>query len=266
MTNELTLDKPCRRGDRGRSVQQVQEWLTLHEVAGNIEIDGDFGRITESAVKEFQARTGLPVTGVVEAATFAALVAPMKAALAPIPPQGRSLGELTAAYAWQHLRQHPREVGGPNRGPWVRLYMDGNDGPDFLWCAGFATYCLRAAAEALKVPMPLPRTFSCDVLGMAARKQGRLLVEPLSPEQRRRITPGSIFLVRKTASDWTHTGIIVSANETELRTIEGNSNDEGSREGFEVCLRTRGYSRVDIALAESRAAVLDIPVTASVGD
>lgn len=258
MTNELTLDKPCRRGARGGPVQQVQEWLNLHGIAGNIEMDGDFGRITEAALKKFQARARLPVTGVVDAATFAALVAPMKAALAPIAPRGRSLGELTVAYAQQHLRQHPREVGGANKGPWVRLYMDGHDGPEFLWCAGFATYCLRAAAEALKVPMPLPRTYSCDVLGMAARKQGRLLVEPLTPEQRRRITPGSLFLVRKTGSDWTHTGIIVSASERELRTIEGNSNDEGSREGLEVCLRSRGYSRVDIALCDARSAVQEL--------
>jgi hypothetical protein len=249
------LDKPCRRGERGRPVQQVQEWLTLHESAGNIEIDGDFGPMTEAALKRFQARAGLPVTGVADAATFAALVAPMKAALAPIAPRGRSLGELTAAYAQQHLRQRPREVGGANKGPWVRLYMDGHDGPEFLWCAGFATWCLRAAAEALKVPMPLPRTFSCDVLGVAARKQGRLLVEPLTPEQCRRITPGSLFLVRKTASDWIHTGIIVSATERELLTIEGNSNDEGGREGHEVCLRSRGYSRLDIAPCDSPPAV-----------
>ncbi|MGH8565940.1 MAG: hypothetical protein ACREXW_18380 [Gammaproteobacteria bacterium] len=29
------------------------------------------------------------------------------------------------------------------------------------------------------------------------------------------------------------------------RTIEGNTNDDGSREGYEVCARTRDYNEMD---------------------
>jgi peptidoglycan hydrolase-like protein with peptidoglycan-binding domain len=249
MQSELTLDKAYRRGDRGRGVKQVQEWLNLHGIT--VGIDSDFGPKTEQALKQFQTKAGLPATGVADAATFDKLVAPMKAALAPIAPNGRSLGELEVAYAEQHLRQHPREVGGQNCGPWVRLYLDGKEGTPWAWCAGFATYCMRQAAAALNVPeraLPLPRTYSCDALGEAARRQQRLLVEPSTREQRSRIKPGSLFLRRTSASDWNHTGIIVSATDTEIRTIEGNTNDDGSREGYEVCARTRGYKGLDIAL------------------
>jgi hypothetical protein len=33
-----------------------------------------------------------------------------------------------------------------------------------------------------------------------------------------------------------------------MSTIEGNTNDEGSREGHEVCARTRGYDGEDFVL------------------
>lgn len=36
-----------------------------------------------------------------------------------------------------------------------------------------------------------------------------------------------------------HTGIIESVENDNIHTIEGNSNDEGSREGYEVCRRVR---------------------------
>jgi hypothetical protein len=52
-------------------------------------------------------------------------------------------------------------------------------------------------------------------------------------------------LVRNTPSDWTHTGIVVSTSAETFKTIEGNTNDDGSREGYEVCARTRGYSNMD---------------------
>ena len=41
-----------------------------------------------------------------------------------------------------------------------------------------------------------------------------------------------------------HTGIIESIKEDILYTIEGNTNDTGSREGYEVCRRTRKKSAI----------------------
>jgi hypothetical protein len=36
-----------------------------------------------------------------------------------------------------------------------------------------------------------------------------------------------------------HTGIVERVVGTKIHTIEGNTNDEGSREGYEVCRRKR---------------------------
>ncbi len=59
------------------------------------------------------------------------------------------------------------------------------------------------------------------------------------------MTPGSFFLNRRTPDDWTHVGIVTEAADGSFKTIEGNTNDEGSREGYEVCARNRGYKKRD---------------------
>jgi hypothetical protein len=55
--------------------------------------------------------------------TFSALIYFIKEALKPIDPSNRTARQLVVAYARQHLKQNPVEVGGENKGPWVRLYM-----------------------------------------------------------------------------------------------------------------------------------------------
>ncbi|MCP3064954.1 peptidoglycan-binding protein [Myxococcus sp. K38C18041901] len=244
--SEVELGKVLRRGEESPGVRRIQEWLTLSGFA--VAIDGDFGPATEAALKRFQAKVGLPVSGVADAATFERLTGPLRAALATIPPAGRTLGTLTVAYAAQHLRQMPREVGGRNRGPWVRLYLDGNEGASFCWSAGFATFCLNQAARTLGTPMPLERTFSSDLLAAQGRARERFVSSLSAPPDRARIRPGSLFLRRRTPGDWSHAGIVTEVDEETFQTIEANTNDEGAHEGYEVCARTRGFKNVDFVV------------------
>jgi hypothetical protein len=58
--------KPFKIGSKGEEIKKVQEIL-------NIKVDGDFGPLTEKAVKAFQKKSSLPVTGVVDHATLKAL-------------------------------------------------------------------------------------------------------------------------------------------------------------------------------------------------
>jgi hypothetical protein len=146
------------------------------------------------------------------------------------------------------LVQHPQEVGGENRGPWVRLYTQGREGKDSPWCAGFATFILEQACLAGGVASPLPRTLACD--DMQARAGDRFLSQP-KPSQRKRITPGSLFLRPNPPGAkprYAHTGIVVQAEADTFKSIEGNTNDEGSAEGFEVCARVHGYRGLDFVV------------------
>ena len=250
---ELTLGATLRRGDRGPDVKRVQEWLWLHDF--RLQPDGIFGPATEAEVKRFQTAQERSADGVVTPALFARMVAPMHAALRPLAPRGRSFGALVVAYARQHLRQAPREVEGDNRGPWVRLYMRGNEGAEWPWCAGFVSYCVQQAARALGGKAPLPYTFSCDRLADAAMR-AELFVDGSTPGASARVRPGSLFLVRRARNDWQHVGIVTARTTTTFRTVEGNTNDEGSANGHEVAERTRAYAGRDFILLHAAPANL----------
>jgi hypothetical protein len=67
------------RGDTGAPVAELQKMLNA--TGANLTVDGSFGPGTEAAVKTFQSSHVLPVTGVVDARTLAAL----KVASTPTP-------------------------------------------------------------------------------------------------------------------------------------------------------------------------------------
>jgi hypothetical protein len=244
--NENTMadsfTKSVRRGDRGKNVRLAQEWLTFHGFA--TVIDGIFGPATELATKTFQSANGLAASGVVNAPTQKAMLSAIEAVQQPIPAGGTSLDDLYIAYARRHLEQHPVEVGGQNRGPWVRLYMNGNEGPEWPWCAGFATWVLRQASRAKGETPPHAYGFSCDVLALKGREKGRF-VSVRQPADFPLVQPGCLFLVRRAQNDWNHIGIVESIIGEAMTTIEGNTNDQNSVDGFEVCRRTRSLAGKD---------------------
>jgi peptidoglycan hydrolase-like protein with peptidoglycan-binding domain len=59
-------------GDTGEAVCQAQRALRRTPNT-TLEVDGSFGPLTLTATKEFQQQVGLPATGVVDEATWAAL-------------------------------------------------------------------------------------------------------------------------------------------------------------------------------------------------
>ena len=245
---DAPFTQPLKPGDRGPAVKLLQEWLAHHHF--DTTIDGDFGVATESCVKAFQERNSLlVVSGIVDFATQNALLAPLAAATAPIPiaADTKTLAQLVVAYARQHLKQHPIEIGGENSGPWVRLYMDGNEGRQWPWCAGFTSFVLRQAAETAGVPMPHPFAFGCDFLAGVAQSNGRFL-RPKTAAELAAVKPGYLFLVRKTSNNWSHIGVVEAVQGEAILTIEGNTNDSGSAEGFEVCRRTRSIKDKDYLL------------------
>lgn len=244
--NELKLGRTLRRGDSGVEVKRLQEWLTLSGHA--LQPDGRFGPATELAVCRYQTAQNLPRDGLVSPECFARLVEPMVRCLAPLPaPPGMKLPTLVHRYAQQHLASSPREVGGQNRGPWVRLYMNGREGVQWRWCAGFACFCLRQACLKLRVEPPIALSYSCDLLATSAKQRG-CFVSGADVAARSHVEPGDFFLIRRDSDDWTHVGIVSSVYDEAFDTIEGNTNDEGSVEGGEVTMRTRSFDHRDFIL------------------
>ena len=242
MAEILSIAETIVRGSKQKKlIIIIQEWLCLH--GQSIKIDGDYGPATEIAVSNFQKNAGVMQTGKVDPLTFEKLVWPMKSlSQATLSANGGILSAVVEL-SLKYLAAHPVEVGGQNMGPWVRYFMDGYQGNGWPWCAGFNTLIVKQAARLCGISTSLPRTYSCDVLGMWAKNNGKFISG--TSGNLSAVKPGHLFLVRKSNNDWQHTGIVIEMTPEYCVTIEGNTNDEGSREGYEVCKRIRGFKTLD---------------------
>ncbi|MEJ2258733.1 MAG: peptidoglycan-binding domain-containing protein [Woeseiaceae bacterium] len=234
-------------GAKNLTVKRIQEWLNYHQFRTGV--DSDFGPATAECIRDFQAANGVATSGKVTAETWKLLVKPMRDALEVPDIAELSAPEAVLAVAERHITRHPIEIGGPNCGPWVRLYCKGNDGLSWAWCAGFVTLVMQQAYFYRQEKPPIEGSVSCDSLAAQA-KRANLFVSRSDLSSGRTdwdaLGACCIFLRRRTTTDWTHTGFAMSGHgqgrQIVFSTIEGNTNDEGSREGFEACRRTRSLN------------------------
>jgi len=242
MAEILSLTETIERGSKQKNlVSLVQEWLCVN--GQRIKVDGDYGPATQIAITGFQKIAGAVQTGKADPSTFDKLVLPLKSMTQVSLTNKTDLLSAVVELALKYLAVHPVEVGGQNMGPWIRFFMDGNQGESWPWCAGFDTYVVKQASALTGIKTALPRTYSCDVLGAWARNNGKL-VQGTSGNLSG-VKPGHLFLVRKSQGDWQHTGIVIEMGAEHCVTVEGNTNDEGSREGYEVCRRIRSFNSLD---------------------
>lgn len=236
-----------RRGSSGFDVMRLQGWLGLQ--GRGVSVDGDFGEATETAV--------FACLGVasVDGAGWSQLAAPLIQATSMMhrPEHDGAFGRAVITVAEHHLAEHPREIGGDNRGPWVRHYCRGYE---VAWCQGFASSIWDQAAEELDQRPPFALTLDGQwclyVPRMVdeARRAGLFLDGNTSTEQ---VPPGSMFFLRGGSHGYSHVGLVVKDNGSTIETIEGNTNDDGHPNGYEVCRRFRRRSSCDYGLAQSVA-------------
>lgn len=222
----LTLPAGLHIGSKCPAVKLLQEWLNFH--GETVAIDGDFGPKTAAALDRWRDQYGDDDDAALDAER---LVAPMTTALAAT----GSIIDIARGY----LEAGAREIGGNNRGMWVRLFTGGLDGDGYLWC-GYAT---RWWARQAGHPWAERISPSCDTTALNAVKDGRLLPHGSTP------SVGDLFLLYRLdgampgGRDYYHTGIVASVKTASYATIEGNSNDDGSSNGHEVAANWRTIHR-----------------------
>lgn len=260
----LQIKQPIRRGMSGLLVQMLQYWTCLHlaKLGSNanespvVACDGDFGPGTEAGVKMLQTKLGFAPDGVVTPEQWTKIVEPLRNALTKISPMPATLGEAVVAYADHHFVQRPREAGGENCGIWPLLYTDGQQGVDWPWCAAAATFLVNQAARDMGVPSPVSRTAGCTALAAEAKKKG-LLVDGDDKKALAAVKPGAVFLLRaepgnKAGRTHHHAGIVknieIKKDGATITAFEGNTNDDGSREGYEFIVRTRKINNMDFVI------------------
>jgi len=255
---ELLLKSPQQRNGTANSkkdIEKIQSWLNLyamqHPNAGTATgIDGDFGPATEKAVLNFQKFNNLPQTGSIDQMQFDLLTLPLQKAFEN-QITGSNLRELVLKVAQNHLQNRPFELvikNQTNTGPWVRSFMDGNEGTDWFWCMGFVQTVLDQAASLqgknFKTLMPL--TYSCDTVGTTGLQKKLLTRYQEARTNPQLVKPGDVFLLQKTPNDWYHTGIVTAIYGDVIETIEGNTNTDGSHNGNAVMNRIRNFKQSKI--------------------
>lgn len=131
---------------------------------------------------------------------------------------------LEKAQSQNGIQEEPRNS---NAGPAVEKYLKSVGlGKGFAWCMAFVYWSVKEACLELNVINPLTKTGG--VLAMYNAEPDLRVKDP---------EPGDIFIM-DFGKGTGHAGFVIKKLPNgKLQTIEGNTNDEGSREGYEVCIR-----------------------------
>jgi hypothetical protein len=96
------------------------------------------------------------------------------------------------------------------------------------WCMAFMYWIFREASKEMNIKTPLLKTGGV----LKAWQKAPAGIKVNDPQ------PGDIF-IQDHGHGLGHTGIVEGVDGDSVHTIEGNTNDTGSREGYEVCRRLR---------------------------
>jgi len=219
------------------AVMLVQQRLD-ERGCGPLPVNGKYGPATTRAVKLFQARfpdtQGHPlvVDGTVGPITWAALFG-APPVVVEAPPSLATAALAVAAGEIGQMEQPP----GSNRGPRVDEYVRAvglDPAGRFPWCAAFVYWCFARAATEAGVRNPVIRTGGVlDHWRRAAEKGVPRVTGTAAKGSPALVRPGFVF-VMDFGGGVGHTGFVKAVAGGHLLTIEGNTNDGGSREGVGV--------------------------------
>lgn len=125
-----------------------------------------------------------------------------------------------------------------NSGPMVDAYLQSVGlKPGYAWCQAFVHWCYQQAALQLKQQNPVVKT--AGVMDCWNKTAVQFKITNAAAQQHSDLVlPGYQILLSYGGGEG-HTGLIEKIEGRQLHTIEGNSNNNGSREGFEVVRRMR---------------------------
>lgn len=115
---------------------------------------------------------------------------------------------------------------GSNSGPVINKYLESVGlNPGYSWCMAFIYWCCKESN---------PNTQLVKTAGVLSQWN------EIPPEYKfDSPLPGDIFIM-DFGGGHGHTGFVEDVQGDIIHTIEGNSNEDGSREGYEVCRKPGG--------------------------
>ncbi|WP_330927269.1 peptidoglycan-binding domain-containing protein [Candidatus Sororendozoicomonas aggregata] len=250
------------QGDQSPEVKKIKEWLMLWELIDNdvsqaIELNEVFDEQATILVKATQKFLNLPVTGEVDAKTWSEFLMPLRNAFDLDVPQTMDLRQRMRYFASRHLQYHAAELLEDNIGPWVRSYMIGGyDGTRAYWCQAFASTILDQAFSSFDKCFTdyYINTDACEYLRRDARKHGLLYDHQAlkSGEYVPQIGDIVLYLIGD-KNEAHHTEIlyeVLDQQSGKMRTIGGNTNFVGSRNGVGVFLVDRNFLAQNVEIVK----------------
>ena len=108
----------------------------------------------------------------------------------------------------------------------------------YAWCQSFVYWCFLQAYGSAN---PVPKTGGVLVCWNDAIKSETLDTLDISDAKPELVLAGYQFVLKE-GSTTGHTGIVERCDaDGTLHTIEGNSNNDGSRDGYEVCRQNKRH-------------------------
>lgn len=241
---------PGRLIKQGEAEQEVvttlQSGLVLHGVGPFTA--GVFDEAMTARVRLFQAQHadsgGAPliVDGEVGRLTWTSIFSPEK--VPPVVPASVASSLMLQALAIAVTQVGQMEAPkGSNRGPMVDQYLDSVGIPpgqgradDRAWCMAFVFWVFQKAAVSIGKPNPLPRTAGCiDHWQRAASIAGAVRIKQKDAFKTPELVKPGMIAIYDFGSGAGHTYIVQRLIENgRVASVEGNSNDSGSRDGVGV--------------------------------
>lgn len=243
-------NRVIKKGETNKDiVKAIQTQLRKRGITP-VEIDGDFGPETISAVRLFQSlnrdahNRPLEIDGMIGALTWASLFG---IPFTPVAAADSDLLREALSVAQSQIGVMEKPIGS-NRGPEVEMYQKRTGiPPATFWCMAFVYFCFDEAAKKLGLPNPLVKTGGC--VKHWNESKARKIKAADAKNNPSLVKPGHIFIL-DFGQGRGHTGIVKRVEGGRLITIEGNSNPHGSSNGigvFELDIRKvftptlRGY-------------------------
>ncbi|MFG3029037.1 peptidoglycan-binding protein [Streptomyces sp. NPDC048253] len=222
--NSASCPNEIVRGQRSGCVTELQSLLNHH--GADLAVDGDFGSLTDSAVRDFQAEKGLSVDGHVGSNTKAALYGAVTPPSSP-PPGGGYAKILDVAEAEAGTVEGSARAN--SYGSAVGLSLSTSN---YAWCATFVSWVAQQTGATSY------RNSYVSGWVKQARAGNYHLSVTTAPQ------PGDIVAFDwDGGSDFTggneHIGIVRTVSGSSFTTVEGNtSNPVGGSDG--VYVKSRG--------------------------
>ncbi|WP_020680037.1 glycoside hydrolase domain-containing protein [Marinobacterium rhizophilum] len=233
-------------GDEPSLIQVIQRRL-IEVGYGPLTVDGDFGSMTRNVVRDFQAENddlngeALEVDGKVGQLSWEALFA-TDGIEAPVPDVS-DVSDLGQAFLEICLSQEGVKEDRPfkNRGPRIDSYIRATGlkpfAGNFAWCVAYMYWCAVKLCEQKNVDNPVPRTAGVHRLWQLGQSTALTVVDD-DEANPGTVRPGMMFFIDK-GNGQGHAGVVIAVEGDRIKTIEGNTNGGGVREGHGVFVRSR---------------------------